>query len=100
MTTSDAHANGTRGAARLAAVLVLIVILALAAGFIAKYVFHYYLNYNAVAFDNFWPRRGTLLVHITAGSVALLVGPWQFWTGLFGDRIPRTGGRDVSISWA
>jgi uncharacterized membrane protein YozB (DUF420 family) len=63
-------------------------ILTLAAGFVFKYVFRYYLNYNQAAFtdpvagaSNYWIMRGWLLMHITGGMVALLVGPWQFWTG-------------------
>ena len=64
------------------------VICLLAAGFIGKYVFHYYMNYGPKDFDVFWPRRGGLLVHITAGTVALALGPLQFWTGLKA-RLPR-----------
>ncbi len=57
-------------------------ILSLAIGFILKYVFHYYLHYDQASFDPYWPRRGWLLLHITGGTLALLMGPWQFWTGL------------------
>ena len=57
-------------------------IVALAAGFVVKYVFHYYLNYNAAAFDPYWPRRAWLLLHISGGMLAILTGPWQLWTGL------------------
>jgi uncharacterized membrane protein YozB (DUF420 family) len=63
-------------------------ILAVALAFVLRYVFRYYLNYNAAAFTdpirgaaNYWSMRGWLLVHITGGMVALLTGPWQFWTG-------------------
>ena len=56
-----------------------------AAAFVLKYVFRYYLNYNEAAFTqgapNYWLMRGWLLVHISGGMVALLTGPWQFWTG-------------------
>ena len=30
---------------------------------------------------NYWMMRGWLLLHITAGTIAILTGPWQFWTG-------------------
>ncbi len=63
---------------RLPKVLALTAILVVGAGFVLKYVFHYYLNYNPAGFDVYWPRRGTLLVHITCGMVALLIGPLQF----------------------
>ena len=63
-------------------------ILLAAVAFVFKYVFHYYLNYNAAVFTdpvvgaaNYWTMRGWLLMHMTGGMVALLTGPWQFWTG-------------------
>ena len=58
------------------------LIVALIVGFLIKYVFHYYLNYDPKSFDPYWSRRGWLLLHVSAGTLALLVGPWQFWTGL------------------
>ena len=69
------------------AILAWTAIIAIAVAFVLKYVFHYYLNYNAAAFDPYWPRRGGLLFHITGGMVALLTGPWQFFTGLTGKRM-------------
>ena len=69
------------------AILAWAVLVAIAVAFILKYVFHYYLNYNAAAFDPYWPRRGGLLLHITGGMVALLTAPWQFFTGLTGKRM-------------
>lgn len=60
-------------------------ILAVAVAFVYKYVFFYYRHYNPVSFaegaPNYWPMRGWLLMHMTGGMVALLTGPWQFWTG-------------------
>jgi len=63
-------------------------ILAAAVAFVLKYVFRYYLHYNQAAFTdpnagaaNYWTMRGWLLMHMTGGMVALLTGPWQFWTG-------------------
>ena len=65
-----------------------IAILAAAVAFVLKYVFRYYLHYNAAAFTdptkgaaNYWSMRGWLLMHISGGMVALLTGPLQFWTG-------------------
>jgi len=60
-------------------------ILIVAVLFVLKYVFRYYLHYSQAGFNdfaapNYWPMRGWLLMHITAGMVALLTGPWQFWT--------------------
>ena len=63
-------------------------IVAVAIFFVLRYVFRYYLNYNEAAFTdpirgaaNYWVQRGWLLMHMTGGMVALLAGPWQFWTG-------------------
>jgi uncharacterized membrane protein len=63
-----------------------VALVAIAIAFVLKYVFHYYMNYNAATFDPYWPRRAGLLLHITGGMVALLTGPWQFFTGLTGKR--------------
>ncbi len=63
-------------------------ILAIAALFVCNYVFYYYLHYSEGGFTdpthgspNFWVMRLWLLMHITGGTVAILTGPWQFWTG-------------------
>lgn len=33
-------------------------------------------------FGRYWPRRAWLLTHIAGSGLALLVGPFQFWSGL------------------
>jgi uncharacterized membrane protein len=71
----------SRGAANFLLPLILISTVALAFAFVAIYVFHYYWKYSPAELDVYWPRRIGLLVHITAGSVAILIGPWQLWTG-------------------
>lgn len=77
--------NPFESAAKL---LALLAILGLAMFFVGKYVFHYYLHYNEAAFTdpesgapNYWVLRGWLLMHITGGTIAVLTGPFQFWTG-------------------
>jgi hypothetical protein len=67
-----------RPSARPFKVLALIAIFAVAVYFVARYVFHYYLNYNPETFTEYWPKRGWLMLHISSGMVALLTGPWQF----------------------
>jgi uncharacterized membrane protein YozB (DUF420 family) len=57
-------------------------IVALAVTFVIKYVLFYYRHYDSASFDPYWPRRGWLFLHINGGTLALLMGPWQFWTGL------------------
>jgi uncharacterized membrane protein len=59
-------------------------IVTVAVAFVLKYVFHYYLHYEAASFDPYWPRRSGLLLHITGGMIALLTAPWQFFTGFTG----------------
>jgi uncharacterized membrane protein len=67
------------GGLKLAGALAILLLVAVL--FVGKFVFHYYLNYTT-AFDTYWPRRLGLLAHLTAGTVALLVGPLQLWSGL------------------
>ena len=69
--------------------VVLGAIVLVASGFVARYVFRYYQNYNEAAFTdsvrgagNYWMMRGWLLAHISAGTGAILFGPWQFWSAL------------------
>jgi hypothetical protein len=50
--------------------------------FVIKYVFFYFRHYDPASFDTYWPRRLWLFLHIGGGTVALLTGPLQFWTGL------------------
>ena len=57
-------------------------IFAAAIAFISKYVLFYYRHYDAASFDPYWPRRGWLFLHMNGGALALLMGPWQFWSGL------------------
>ncbi|HVN93271.1 MAG TPA: DUF2306 domain-containing protein [Terracidiphilus sp.] len=66
------------GSSSLAKAVALAIVLAVGVAFVAKYVFHYYLNYNPAGFAQYWSRRAMLLVHITSGMVALLIGPFQF----------------------
>ena len=66
----------------IAKVLAWAGIVVLAVGFVFKYVLFYYRHYDAASFDSLWPRRGWLFLHINGGTLALLMGPFQFWTGL------------------
>jgi predicted membrane protein DUF2306 len=72
-----------RSKTKLAAtILVWSGIVAIAVAFVFKYVLFYYRHYDAASFDTLWPRRGWLFLHINGGTLALLTGPWQFWSGL------------------
>lgn len=57
-------------------------VVVLAILFVLKYVLFYYRHYDPASFDPYWPRRGWLFLHMNGGTLALLTGPMQFWTGL------------------
>ena len=40
------------------------------------------LDVSPDSYGRYWPRRSFLLTHIIAGSLALVVGPIQLWSGL------------------
>jgi uncharacterized membrane protein len=75
---------GTQGGAarRLILALAWAAILALTVFFLGYYAAHYYFDYTPASYDPYWPRRGWLLLHVSGGMLALVMGPWQFWTGL------------------
>jgi hypothetical protein len=74
--SSGSKAKATAKIFAWASVVVLAVL------FVLKYVLFYYRHYDPVSFDAYWPRRGWLFLHMNGGSLALLTGPIQFWTGL------------------
>src|SRR5450432_2058510 len=83
--TVSAPLEGRKGSGttkRTATIVAWIGIVALAVGFVIKYVLFYYRHYDAASFDVYWPRRAWLFLHINGGTLALLMGPCQFWTGL------------------
>lgn len=41
-----------------------------------------YLELNEASYGRFWDRSGWLLSHVIGGSLALLTGPFQFWSVL------------------
>jgi uncharacterized membrane protein YozB (DUF420 family) len=80
--TAAAAELGRKPKSGLALVALLAILLLAAIMFVGMYVFPYYLNYAPEGFGSYWPRRLGLLTHITAGTVALLIGPFQLWSGL------------------
>lgn len=95
VTAGPAHAG-----LRLPKALGLAGLFAVGVAFVIKYVFHYYLNYNPAGFGPHWSTRGMLLAHITSGTVALLIGPFQFSQRLrqLNLRLHRTLGRTYLIA--
>ena len=41
----------------------------------------YFVHQNEAVFRRYWPNRIWLLAHIAGGSLALLTGPFQLWSG-------------------
>jgi hypothetical protein len=58
-------------------------LLALAIWFLQLAAFPFVAEISPMQFGpHFWPHRVALLAHLGGGTVALLVGPWQLWSGL------------------
>lgn len=74
--------TGNRKIKLAAVILAWAGIAVIAVGFVIKYVLFYFRHYDAASFDTYWPRRPWLFLHISGGTLALLTGPLQFWTGL------------------
>jgi uncharacterized membrane protein len=75
-TAATAHSQPTTG--WLTKAVALAALLIVSAWFVYVYVFPYYLHYSPEQYGVYWIRRGGLLLHISGGTVALLIGPWQF----------------------
>lgn len=68
---------------RTALIAVLVVVGAFAAWFLSK-KWMLYTHYDAVSYDDLWPRRFIFLPHLVGGSVAAATGIVQIWLGLTG----------------
>lgn len=42
----------------------------------------YLLDHSEETFRRFWPYRSGLALHVLGGTLALFMGPFQFWSGL------------------
>jgi uncharacterized membrane protein len=65
-------------------VVVLVIwsgIMLLALRFLARDAFKYF-GFDEATFGRFWTHRFWLIAHIVGGISALLLGPFQFWSGL------------------
>lgn len=65
----------------------LVVVLAVVCGFVAWFLtkkWMLYTHYDAVSYDDLWPRRFIFLPHLVGGSVAATTGVVQIWLGLTG----------------
>lgn len=69
-------------------ILGFVALLGVALWFVGNYALRYVLHYSEAFYTdpvhgapNYWRERLWLISHFTGGVLALLVGPWQFWTG-------------------
>lgn len=67
---------------RLLGLLLVVGLGYLAIRFYLRDPLHYLIDYTEASFGPYWPRREWLLFHILGGTLALLAGPFQFWSGL------------------
>jgi len=56
------------------------LLIAVALRFFVKYAVHYF-HLSADSYGDFWPKRKWLLLHICGATLALFLGPLQFWSG-------------------
>lgn len=63
------------------------VVLLLALRFLAREALPLLVNFDAIFYGRYWPHRGWLLIHMIAGSLALLLGPVQLVANLWWRRI-------------
>jgi len=63
-------------------VLVVACLVVLAARYLINDAIPFLTDISPDKFGRYWPRRVWLLTHIAGSGLALLVGPFQFWSGL------------------
>lgn len=68
--------------AGLAITITAVLLLAAALRFWLHDAFPYMADYTETGYRRYWPNRHHLLLHILGGSLALLTGPVQLWSGL------------------
>ena len=74
--------RGSVFAWRAVSVLVVACLVVLGARYLINDAIPVLTDSSSGQFGRYWPRRGWLLTHIVGSGLALLVGPFQFWSGL------------------
>ena len=74
--------HSTRFVRRAAGFLVAAFLVVLGARFLINDAIPFLTDISPHKFGRFWPRRAWLLTHISGSGIALLIGPFQFWSGL------------------
>jgi hypothetical protein len=77
------YGNGQRHfVLRAAGVLAVAFLVVVGARFLFGEAVPYLIHVSPDKFGRFWPDRAWLLPHVAGGGLALIVGPFQFWSGL------------------
>ena len=74
--------RGSLFAWRAVNVLVVACLVVLGARYLINDAIPFLTDISSGKFGRYWPRRVWLLTHISGSGLALLVGPFQFWSGL------------------
>ena len=74
--------GGSRFVWRAFGFLVAACLVVLGARYLIDDAIPFLTDISSGKFGRFWPRRVWLLTHIAGSGLALLVGPFQFWSGL------------------
>lgn len=69
-------------AGRALGVVATLGLIYVAVSFYRQYAVHYIAVHTQASFGPYWHERDWLLVHIAGGTLALLAGPFQLWSGL------------------
>ena len=65
---------------RLGNSLLWLIVIGVGAWFVATNVPHYFVFTEESYGEYYWPRAGYLLAHIIGGLIAIVIGPFQFWS--------------------
>ncbi len=74
--------RGSLFAWRAVNVLAIVGLVVLGARYLINDAIPFLTDISSGQFGRYWPRRVWLLTHIAGSGLALLVGPFQFWSGL------------------
>jgi hypothetical protein len=74
--------HGSRFVWRAVGFLVAACLVVLGARYLINDAIPFLTDISSGKFGRFWPRRVWLLTHIVGSGLALLVGPFQLWSGL------------------
>ena len=74
--------HGSRFVWRAVSLFVAACLIILGARYLINDAIPFLTDISSGKFGRFWPRRVWLLTHIAASGIALLAGPFQFWSGL------------------